>query len=59
MASRPKKLTPAKVDRARDALDAILECDDLSRWFPDARDLAAFIDAKDRLKVGVFGKAFQ
>lgn len=52
IAKRPKKLTQGKIDRARDALEALTECDDLPEWF-SVEDRCRIIDAKNVLRVGL------
>lgn len=51
--NRPKKLTPTKIDRAREGLDALLECEDLERFF-SVQERASIIEAKNVLKPGKF-----
>lgn len=51
MAKR-KVLTAAKIDRAREALDALSECEDYIERFT-LQERCAMTDAKTALKVGV------
>lgn len=55
---RPKSLTQGKVDRARDALDALLECDNLSEFF-GSTDHVKLIEAKNCLGVALIDITFQ
>lgn len=52
IAKRPKKISESKIDRARESLEALLECGDFDNWFSIA-DRGKLIEAKNLLRVGL------